>query len=104
MELARRVERANVVGGNSNPFDNGDGVQTATATVVSGPYAQQVLIGPDGNSVAELRRRNQARLDLDPQSIAVVDGHEVSEDTVIHAGQLVMFTHRAGEKGVGTRF
>jgi hypothetical protein len=97
MELLKQRESGNAVEGNPNPFDQSDASQTVT--VVSGPYAQAVLIGSEGMTIRELRRRNAARLDLDSAAVAVVDGREVSEETIIHAGALVMFTKRAGEKG-----
>jgi hypothetical protein len=40
------------------------------------------------------------RFDLDPLSQAVIDGREVDDDTIVEAGQLLMFVKRAGEKGV----
>ena len=49
------------------------------------------------------RARLRDRLDIDPQSQAIVDGHDVGEDTVVQHGQALMFAHRASEKGATSR-
>jgi hypothetical protein len=50
-------------------------------------------------TVGEIRARFADRFDLDPRSAAYIDSHAVGDDTVIRAGQALMFMHRAGEKG-----
>ena len=75
------------------PGDNGGAV-----TVTHGPYREQLPLG--GMSVAQVRARFRDRFDIDPTSQAIVDGHEVSDDTVVRSGQMLMFTRRAGEKGL----
>ena len=66
--------------------------------VSSGPYLEQLPVG--NLSVGEIRRRFGARFDLDPQSQAVLDGHDVGDQTIVRPGQALMFTRRAGEKGM----
>src|SRR5689334_25363037 len=73
----------------------------APVTVSSGPYIEQLPLGR--RSVGEIRRLIGTRLDLDPQSQAVLDGHDVGDDIVVQPGQALMFTRRAGEKGASAR-
>ena len=72
----------------------------AAVTVSSGPYIEQLPLGR--RSIGEIRRLLGARLDLDPHSQAVLDGHDVGDDVVVQPGQALMFTRRAGEKGAAT--
>jgi hypothetical protein len=72
--------------------------QPRAVTVSYGPYRERLPVA--GMTVREVRARFHDRFDLDPRSQAVVDGREVSDETVVRAGQTLMFTHRAGEKGL----
>jgi hypothetical protein len=67
------------------------------ATVSHGPYAEQLPV--DGMTVEQVRHRFGDRLDIDPESIPILDGHQTNEGTVVRAGQVLLFTRRAGEKG-----
>jgi len=66
-------------------------------TVASGPYMEQLPVG--NTTVGEIRRRFRDRFDIDPRSQAVLDGHDVGDETVVRHGQTLMFARRAGEKG-----
>jgi len=66
-------------------------------TVAAGPYAERLPVS--NATVRDIRARFRDRFDIDPRSQAVVDGNDVGDDTVVRAGQVIMFTHRAGEKG-----
>ena len=66
-------------------------------TVASGPYAERLPIS--NATVRDIRARFRDRFDIDPRSQTVVDGTDVGDDTVVRAGQVLMFMHRAGEKG-----
>jgi hypothetical protein len=68
-------------------------------TVMSGPYAEQLPVG--NMTVGEIRRRFRDRFDIAPNSQATLDGHEVGDDTVVRAGQVLSFIRHAGEKGTG---
>lgn len=70
----------------------------ATAMVSHGPYAEALPVG--GMTVREVRRRFGDRLDIDPESIPIIDGEQAAEDTVVGEGQSLIFTRRAGEKGL----
>ena len=82
----------------ANPFFDAAPDCALPVTVSSGPYAEPLPVG--GMSVGEIRRRFRDRFDLDPQSQAVLDGNDVGDDIVVRPGQALMFTRRAGEKGV----
>ncbi len=91
-------ERFSSRGGLGSIFDEADDTGRLV-TVTSGPYAEQLPVG--NASVGEIRARFRDRFDIDPRSVAVLDGHDVNDDTVVRAGQTLMFVHRAGEKGRG---
>ena len=65
--------------------------------VTNGPYDQFLPVG--GMTVAEIRARFRDRFDIDPQSQGFVDGHAVSDDTVVDTSQILSFVRKAGEKG-----
>jgi hypothetical protein len=70
----------------------------ATATVMHGPYAEQIPVAD--MAVGMIRQRYGDRFDISPDSTAFIDGNPVDEHTVVRAGQVLMFARRAGEKGV----
>lgn len=86
-------------GGGGVLFADDEETSPQLVLVTAGPYAERLPVG--NLSVGEVRRRFRDRLDIDPRSIAVVDGRDVSDDVVVTAGQVLTFMHRAGEKGVG---
>lgn len=83
-------------GGLDDIFAGGNG--SGLATVSHAPYAEQLPVG--NMSVAEVRSRYRDRFDIDPHSQAILDGAEVGDDTIVRAGQTLMFVRRAGEKGI----
>lgn len=89
------AERPGPTGG-AGLFDV-NGAESQLVTVSSGPYLEQLPVG--NSSVAEIRRRFADRFDIDPQAQAVLDGHQVDDQTIVRPGQALMFTRRAGEKG-----
>jgi hypothetical protein len=70
-----------------------------SATLVSGPYTAHALLGPGGLSLAQLRQTFVSQLDLGPESVAISDGHEMSNDSVVRPGQTVTFSRPVPEKG-----
>ena len=66
-------------------------------TVAVGPYVERLPLG--NSTVAQIRVRFGPRFDIDPRTQAVLDGHEVGDDTVVRTGQVLMFVHKSGEKG-----
>jgi len=75
------------------PAEPGGGL----AVVAHGPYSEALPV--HGMSVEQIRRCFGDLLDLDPQSTPILDGQEARNDTVVRAGQVLLFTRRAGEKG-----
>ena len=73
----------------------------APVTVSHGTFSEQLPIA--GQTIAEIRARYADRFDLGPLSQAVLDGEDVDDDTIVGAGQMVVFMHRAGEKGAPPR-
>ena len=99
MEEQRRRQRQDFGGEEmSVGFFSDIGSSTETVNVVHGPYAEQLPVA--GETVGRIRTMFADRFDLDPLSQAIIDGREVDDDTIVEAGQLLMFVKRAGEKGV----
>ena len=90
-------ERPGIPGGAGTLFDESPDAAPRSVVVSSGPYAEELPVG--NQSVGEIRRRFRDRMDIDPNSQAVLDGHDVDDQTVVRPGQALMFTRRAGEKG-----
>lgn len=67
--------------------------------VNSGPHSEHLPLA--NLTVGEIRARFRDRFDIDEQARAVLDGVDVNHDTIVRQGQVLMFTHRAGEKGLG---
>src|SRR5687767_15061204 len=86
--------------GFNDPLDEPDDGDRLV-TVTSGPYAEQLPVS--NSTVGEIRTRLRDRFDIDRRSTAVLDGNDVADDTVVRAGQVLMFVHRAGEKGANLR-
>ena len=66
-------------------------------TVSSGFHHERLPVG--NTTVRAIRARFHDRFDIDPNSRAIIDGNEVGDDTVVRAGQALMFTNPVGEKG-----
>jgi hypothetical protein len=84
------------LGGLGDLFAPNDSAATLV-TVSHGPYSEALPV--HDMTVAEIQARYRDRFDIDPHSQAVIDGNEVGNDTVVRAGQILLFTRRAGEKG-----
>ena len=69
----------------------------ALVMVACGPYAEQLPV--DRMTVAQIRARFRDRFDIDARAVAVVDGQDVNDQTVVRAGQVLTFVQRSGEKG-----
>ena len=66
-------------------------------TVSHGVHAETLPVG--NMTVGAIRRRFGDRFDIDPRAQPEVDGREVDDDTVVRAGQMLLFAHHSGEKG-----
>ena len=98
IERSRRQSERPTRPGSDNFFSTDAAPAPATAMVSHGPYAEALPVG--GMTVLEIRRRFGDRLDIDPESIPIIDGEQATEDTVVSEGQSLIFTRRAGEKGL----
>src|SRR5215471_14377309 len=83
------------------PFSDDFAGATATATgrvdVIHGVYAHSLPLA--GMSVRQARAELEDRMNIAPEAVAVVDGTEAGEDTVLRQGQVLNFVTPAGEKG-----
>ena len=67
------------------------------ATVGYGMYREDLPV--DGLSVGQIREKYSNKFDMDEEAGAFVNGKPVSDDEIIEAGQVLLFTRKAGEKG-----
>ena len=87
-------------GGGLDSVFGDDSIFTPTATVTHGVHR---ATAPADQTVREIRRRLHDRLALHDESQAIVNGREVSDDTLVRAGQTLDFMRKAGEKGADPR-
>ena len=83
----------------SDAFSSGGGVAVGEGQVhvIHGVYSHELPLV--GMTVGQARSELAERMNIDPESMATVDGDEVDEDTVLVEGQVLNFLTRAGEKG-----
>jgi hypothetical protein len=65
--------------------------------VIHGVYAHSMPLA--GMTVRRARGELEERMNLDPDAVAVVDGNEVDEETILQENQTLTFVKHAGEKG-----
>ena len=65
--------------------------------VIHGVYAHSLPLA--GMTVRQARLELEDRMNIAPEAVAVVDGVEAGEDTVLRQGQVLNFLTPAGEKG-----
>ena len=82
----------------SDDFSSGTAVAEGQVEVVHGVYAHSLPI--NGMTVAQARDELAERLNIAPDALAVVDGHQVVDDTVLREGNVLNFVKPAGEKGI----
>ncbi|MFZ1936224.1 MAG: hypothetical protein WCB27_16140 [Thermoguttaceae bacterium] len=73
-------------------------VEGGSVTVIHGIYAHTLPLA--GLTVRQARGELEERMNIDPEAMATVDGHEVDEDTVLQENQCLNFVKHSGEKGV----
>lgn len=71
--------------------------ENKNVSVSSGPYLEVLPVA--GMAVKDIRRKFKDRFDIDDESQAIIDGNDAREDTVLKAGEALMFVRHAGEKG-----
>ena len=97
MQEKRRTRTEFRGAGGRGFWDDLPGDAEVMATVAHGPYAEQIPVA--NMTVDQIRERYRDRFDINPESLPYVDGEPVTENTVLQAGQVLMFMRRAGEKG-----
>jgi hypothetical protein len=65
--------------------------------VIHGVYAHSLPLA--GMTVRQARAELEQRMNIAPDAMAVVDGRETDEDTILAQGQVLNFVKHAGEKG-----
>lgn len=78
-------------------FDATPEPENKNVTVSSGPYLETLPVA--GMSVAQVRRKFKDRFDIDQESTAIINGDDADEETILKAGEALMFVRHAGEKG-----
>lgn len=95
-EQQRPQDGQESTGGSHDPFGSGGG-NAVGVTIISGFRTMTLPIA--GSTVASARKSLSKRLNIGQEAVAVVNGTEVDENTVLLEGQTVNFISRAGEKG-----
>jgi len=99
--MPREQLRHNDFSTGPDPFSGGQSDATAVGEgqvdVICGVYAHNLPLG--GMRVRDARDELSERMNIDPEAVAVLDGNEVDEDTVLAEGQTLTFVKHAGEKG-----
>jgi hypothetical protein len=85
-----------------DPFSDEFAATAVAATqgnveVIHGVYAHSLPLA--GMAVRDARLELEDRMNIDPEAVAVVDGRQADEDTVLAEGQVLNFVKHAGEKG-----
>jgi hypothetical protein len=84
-------------GAGSDPFASNDGSGAGSVEVVHSVYAHSLPLA--GMTVRQARDELEDRMNIDPEAMAVVDGREATDDTVLGEGQVLTFVRDSGEKG-----
>jgi hypothetical protein len=82
-------------GGNADFSSTSDG---GLVTVSHGVHTEALPVA--NMTVSEIHTRFADRFDIDPESTALLDGNEVTGETIVQGSQLLMFVRKAGVKGV----
>jgi hypothetical protein len=85
----------------SDEFASTATVPGGNVDVIHGVYAHSLPLA--GMTVRQARAEVEQRMNIDPDAMAVVDGREVGEDTILAQGQVLNFVKHAGEKGRSSR-
>src|SRR5262245_35033060 len=96
-----RIRPDGFAGGPDSFSDEFASTATVTATgqveVIHGVYAHSLPL--TGMTIRQARTELEDRMNIAPDALAVVDGVEANEATVLREGQVLNFVKPAGEKG-----
>jgi hypothetical protein len=81
----------------SDDFATATAARTSRVDVIHGVYAHSLPLA--GLTVRQARTELEERMNIDPESLAVIDGAEAEEEEVLREGQVLNFLTPAGEKG-----
>jgi hypothetical protein len=81
----------------SDQFAGGNATQDGRVEVIYGVHAHSLPLA--GMTVRQARGELTERMNIAPDALAVVDGVETDEDTILRVGQVLNFVKHAGEKG-----
>jgi hypothetical protein len=81
----------------SDAFPDHSSNREGRVDVVHGVYAHSLPLA--GMTVHQARHHLEDRMNIAPDAVAVVDGRESDEDSVLDEGQVLTFVKHAGEKG-----
>ena len=96
LERRRRQRESRPLGGGNTDFSGADG--DGLVTVSHGVHAEALPVA--NMTVRDIRARFADRFDIDPESISLLDGTQVTDETIVQGDQLLMFVRKAGAKGV----
>jgi hypothetical protein len=83
--------------GDADEFSDTATSHGGNVQVIHGVHAHSMPIS--GMTIRQARAELEERLNLAPDALAVVDGNEADEDTVLTENQVLNFVKHAGEKG-----
>ena len=99
--MAQELTRPDHVSTGPAPFSDGfEGGSTSgegSVNVVHGVHIHSFPLA--GMTISQARDELAELMGVEPTWMAVVDGEEAGEDSVIHEGQVLTFVRPAGEKG-----
>ena len=83
----------------SDDFASATAVAEGRVEVIHGVFAHSLPLS--GMTIGQARSELMERMNIPDDAIAVLDGAEASEDTVLGEGQVLNFVKYAGERGGG---
>ncbi len=83
-----------------HPLEPGISPSPNAVFVTYGVYQMHLELA--GRTLAEVRQSLAGPLNIDPRSVAVVNGETVAETTTLRGGDRVEFVRLAGQKGSST--
>jgi hypothetical protein len=81
----------------SDDFASTAATRSSRVDVIHGVYAHSLPLA--GMTVRQARGELDDRMNIDPESVAVLDGLEVADEVILKEGQVLNFITPAGEKG-----
>ena len=80
-----------------NPLDFNPAPSAGSVFVTYGVYQMHLELA--GKTLSEVRQSLAGPLNIDPRSVAVVNGETVAETFTLRGGERIEFVRLAGQKG-----